>query len=945
MGRENGYILPVTIIFGLALSIMSIVYTQSIVSSSVTLDSKSYTTMAQEAANAGAAFANSCVSTNVTYWTSLTPATNCSGGASGSNNYTYSSSDLRSYFSVSTPNATPSNLKAISTGTVEILSGSTVVKKYTAITNVTLPASATDTPKATGNVITDFKSNRTDCAIANGKLYCWGSNDYYQLADGTTTARATPTLIGGALTGKTVSQVSVGDENVCAIADGLAYCWGRNTHYQIGDSTTTTRTTPTAIPGVLAGKLVSDISVSPSISVITLGGASYQNTCAVASGTAYCWGDNSKGQDAEYNRVCTLSVFGVCIIWTTYQTDTLTTPSYVYGYDSGDSSAVLYQKKADRIGAGSHLGCLTTQGNAYCWGKVSTFGGVNEPFALANDFSGKAIDPKSFAMSDNEMCAMANTDFVCYGASSAFSGSGVQPPTTQVSGANVTMNDSGEDLTTGFGTGTGRHCWINSGVAYCYGTDNTGTNYTTSIKPLLTSSGLANKIPTQIAAGVSHGCVVANGQLLCWGNGTSGRLADGNTANHTVNNATISGNGVIGTTDGTKAANGPISVGGSHSCGEVNGKVYCWGRNTYGQLGTGNNTDQSKPTSLTLAPGVYASKVSVGTSHSCAVGGGSLYCWGRNNNGQIGVGLSAATYNAPQLVGGLLAGKRVTDVEAGDTGTCAIANGQAFCWGLNTYGQVGDGTAVQRSSPVLISSAGYNVTAISMGTDHACAVANGDGYCWGRNDHGQLGINSLVNQSTPVKLTLGTAGAPLATNGMSPYVSSVSAGNGFSCAIINSTTSCWGYNLNGRTGLNTTAATNTLIPTALSGAAGSYYATAISSGDSHACAVLNGNSSATNGNLFCWGAGGSGRIGDGGNTDRATAVVVNGGNISGKSTINVSAGGSSTCSISNGNILCWGYGIDGQVGDGTSTSRLTPVLTGDYASSSTTYSTPNAVIY
>ncbi len=970
--RRNGYILPATILIGLGIAIMSGTFLQYTSLSSQNLNNQSYDSMAQDAADSGIAYANSCVTTGASAWSSLTPGTDCSGVSSGGSVYiNQQGTEWRSTFSVAAPTSVGQSLEVVSTGTVQILRGATVVQTYTGTSRTSYSNAITSLPVSAGESITAIKNDQSDCAIANGKLYCWGNNIFGQVGNGTTTSTGTPTLVGGALAGKTVTKVSVAYESVCAIADGTPYCWGNNGNSQLGDNTTTAKLVPTAnVPitssGPLNGKVVTDIGAASQnnpASIIWPFALASPHSCALtADGSVSCWGDGGFRQNTGGGMT---TIFFVPTGYYSYPS--YSAPTLVMGYS--DNTAPLAGTKSIRVGASSHDSCSVSQGKMICWGVQAPIGlwctsvlfsaawetlvpfnpcvgsysnGYDTGAIAGSALAGKFVDDNTWDVSADEGCTMANSDYVCFGTTPAFDlfwAGGYGAPWNAVTpNADVTDSDNGDSIPS-WGS-AGLYCMINKGQANCSaspfnGYSGTGTSGYQNFQPLITTTGLAGKVPTKIAAGQDHGCVVANGQLLCWGYGGGGVLADGNTGIHITNTATVTASGVIGTTNGTTAASGPISVGGGHACGVANGTLFCWGKNTNGQLGTGNTSDLSQPRAPSGIANRVVTKVSAGTSHTCAITDGTLYCWGLNSNGQLGLG-NTTSYTSPQLVGGSLAGKRVTDVSAGATGTCAIANGQAYCWGLNTNQQVGDGTTTQQTSPTQATGAagvltGKSITSISMGTSHACAVANADLYCWGNNANGRTGLNTTVGNANPTLVSGGTAGSPTGPNSTRPSVSMVSAGDDFTCAIINAKVSCWGDNANGRTGLNT-AVGNQLIPAVLSGTAGTYYATSISAGTTHACGVINGNSSQTNGNLYCWGDMTNGRVGNGGSSgNQLAATLINGGSVSGKSTTNVAVGSSSSCSVSNADILCWGAAANGRMGDvDVVTDNLTPNVTASY---------------
>ncbi|MBX3313773.1 MAG: hypothetical protein KF906_05575 [Actinobacteria bacterium] len=181
----------------------------------------------------------------------------------------------------------------------------------------------------------------------------------------------------------------------------------------------------------------------------------------------------------------------------------------------------------------------------------------------------------------------------------------------------------------------------------------------------------------------------------------------------------------------------------------------------------------------------------------------------------------------------------------------------------------------------------------------------------------QAGHNAIGHRlATRIANTIGADNlrAPDITTG-SPLadIRSITAGGGHTCALLtNGTAKCWGYNYDGRVGDGTT--TNRLTPTTVTGLTG---ATAITAGGGgHSCALL------TNGTAKCWGNNGSGQLGDGTTTNRLTPTTVTG--LTGATAI-TPGGGHSCALLTNGTAKCWGNNVDGQLGDGTTTNRLTPV--------------------
>ena len=290
--------------------------------------------------------------------------------------------------------------------------------------------------------------------------------------------------------------------------------------------------------------------------------------------------------------------------------------------------------------------------------------------------------------------------------------------------------------------------------------------------------------------------------------------------------------------------------------------------------------------------------VTVGDQHSCGLTtSGHAYCWGFGASGQLGDGTATQSIT-PVLVSGGLSFDRL---DAGNEHSCTVTTGgSAYCWGFNRFGKLGDGTTTQRDAPVLVSG-GHSFTSVSA-FQHTCGVTTGsDAYCWGLNSSGSLGDGTTTERHTPV----------LVSGGLS--FGAVEPGAGHTCGVTTTGTAyCWGHNGSGELGDGTT--TDRLIPVLVSGGLSF---TSVSSGGGYTCGVT------TTSDGYCWGSNFSGELGDGTTTDRLTPVLVSGG----LSFASVSAADSHTCGVTTtGDAYCWGVNPSGQLGDGTTTQRLTPTL-------------------
>ena len=244
----------------------------------------------------------------------------------------------------------------------------------------------------------------------------------------------------------------------------------------------------------------------------------------------------------------------------------------------------------------------------------------------------------------------------------------------------------------------------------------------------------------------------------------------------------------------------------------------------------------------------------------------------------------------------------VAAIAAGDDHTCALtASGGVKCWGTNWSGQLGDGTTDDRLTPVDVSGLSSGVTAIAASRYHTCALtASGGVKCWGTNWYGQLGDGTTDDRLTPVNVS-----------GLSSGVTAIAASRYHTCALtVSGGVMCWGA---GPLGDGTTDAR--LTPVDVSGLSSGV--TAIAAGGNHTCALT------ASGGVKCWGENAFGQLGDGTIDARLTPVDVSG--LSSGVTA-IAAGVSHTCALTvSGGVKCWGENGDGQLGNGTDYSRLTPV--------------------
>jgi alpha-tubulin suppressor-like RCC1 family protein len=337
-----------------------------------------------------------------------------------------------------------------------------------------------------------------------------------------------------------------------------------------------------------------------------------------------------------------------------------------------------------------------------------------------------------------------------------------------------------------------------------------------------------------------------------------------------------------------------VSAGGAHTCGiRANHTLWCWGLNNAGQLGIASNTSQKLPVQVGTAHDWL--QVSAGGAHTCGIrAGGALYCWGLNSSGQLGIA-SFTSQNTPQLLS-----TTWLQVSAGGAQTCAVrSNHTLWCWGRNTSGELGIGSNLNKNTPQQVGVA-TNWRQVSAGDRHTCAVQFGFTlWCWGSNLRGQLGIGSFTSKNTPQQVA------------SSSWVQ-VAAGGAHTCAVrFTGSLWCWGDNTFGQLGIGPSGAKTT--PQQVGSLTTWRF---VSAADVHTCALQ------ANHTLWCWGSNFFGQLGIGNHVSHSTPQQA--GFL--PPSVEVSAGGDSSCAITSGlSLWCWGSNLAGQLGIGNTISQDHPV--------------------
>ena len=634
------------------------------------------------------------------------------------------------------------------------------------------------------------------CALlSNGQMKCWGYNYYGQLGLGTTGNAPFPNLVTG-LDGPVVA-IAAGYMHTCAVlSGGSVQCWGMNDTYQTGNSSTTSNVlVPYQVPG---------------LSFVTSIAAGYYHTCVLeVTATIYCWGDNASGQlgnnttvssaapveswiDAPKalvaggNHTCALLAYsGEVMCWGDIINSTA--PNYVNGLTG-----------AKAISAGSTQVCaLLYSGGAQCWG-YNSYGQLGNDSTVDSLATPVSVSNLSFASGISaggiHTCAAISDGTVqCWG----YGGLGELGDNNTASSTIPTpvlsdfIPDAGVRKIV---SGANHTCaLLGDGTAACWGSNfdgqlGNGTNYATYNAAPTPVADLTHII--DLAAGQNHTCaLMADGSVACWGHDTYSSLPGCGQYNPCMFQPVVVGNvthaiaisaggnhtcALIydGTADcwgqnesfqncapanvnqlgcGIPVANvsqlSAISAGFNHTCGlYANGYVTCWGNNVSYDLGVSSDPYDTPVTVSNLA---FVNSISSGWEFSCATQfTGTVQCWGYNQNGQLGIGYTSNSSASPVTVSNLY---NATSVTAGYGSACAVtAYGYLYCWGDNSYGELGNGTTNPSYVPSNLDFWGTAVSA-SVGQESAAVLlANGTVQNWGTNNLGQLGDGNWSNSFAPI---------------------------------------------------------------------------------------------------------------------------------------------------------------------------------------------------
>ena len=361
----------------------------------------------------------------------------------------------------------------------------------------------------------------------------------------------------------------------------------------------------------------------------------------------------------------------------------------------------------------------------------------------------------------------------------------------------------------------------------------------------------------------------------------------------------------------------------------LDGRVYCWGSNSNGKIGSGNTSSALVPSAVKIS-GALVGKVikqiepSSAGNHSCVIASDDkAYCWGHNGFGQLGNNNTVNSLTPVAVdTAGVLASKTIKQIASGGISSCVIASDdKAYCWGSNNFGQLGNGNLKNSSTPTPVSTtgvlAGKTIKQITAGNSYFCVIASDDkAYCWGGGRRGALGNGStlslVISTPTPVSTTGVLAGKT---------IKQITAGTEFTCAIASDDKAyCWGSNSSGQLGNNSTINSGVPVAVNTSGVLAGKTIKQISAGSSHTCAI------ASDDKAYCWGSNSSGQLGNNSTINSGVPVAVNtSGVLAGKTIKQISAGSSHTCAIaSDDKAYCWGSNSSGQLGNNSTINSGVP---------------------
>ncbi len=738
------------------------------------------------------------------------------------------------------------------------------------------------------------------CALTtSGGVKCWGYGPEGTLGNGATPVRqATPVDVvatGGTGTLSGITQIAAGSAHNCALTtQGGVKCWGFGATGQLGNGATSNQSTPVDVVATGQGP------GGTALSGITQIAAGVGLTCALTTqGGVKCWGYGANGRLGNG------------------ATSNQSTPVDVVAAGQGQGGTAL--SGITQITTGRNHACaLTTSGGVACWG-------TGDDGQLGNG-STPVVQPTPVHV-------------VATGGTGTLSG--------------ITQIAAGGYHTCALTTPGGVTCW---GMGRWGQLGNGATPISQSTPVGVLGAGGSGSLSgiTGIAAGGIHTCAITTSRgLQCWGSGVAGRLGNGAESDQTTP-VDVLGAGAAGPLSGVTQ----VGMGWGHACSvTMQGRVACWGgHGNDGRLGNGAFVNQLTAVDVVGAgpQGGFPAALTVTATDATGSTSASVYMneaakpWFSYPNRLFTMGQEAqqiapavTSTNATRQfsVSGPLPASvtfdqatgrftgpaasawnfKATQITSGGNHTCALtSSGGVKCWGYGGDGALGNGDTSDQSTPVDVFATGgsgtlSNVTQIAAGAVHTCALTtSGRVKCWGYGAYGQLGNGATFNQSTPVDVVAtGQGPGGTALTG----ITQISTGTHHTCALTTSGgVKCWGWGERRQLGNDATSNQTTPVDVLATGQSfgGSPLSgiTQVTAGYDATCALT------TDGGVKCWGDG----------VPAPVDVLAAGGAAPLSGVARISAGLSYTCALTtSGGVKCWGRGDYGQLGDGATSYRSTPV--------------------
>jgi alpha-tubulin suppressor-like RCC1 family protein len=636
-----------------------------------------------------------------------------------------------------------------------------------------------------------WKFNNFVVAIkSDGSMWSWGQNYYGNLGLGTITNYnvVSPTQIGTS----SWSFVSSFRDHVLAIkADNTLWSWGANVWGELGQGDLNYRSSPVQIG---------------TSSWIAISAGNYHNLAIRSDNTLWAWGYNPNGELGQGDTIDRLSPVQIgTSSWSSVSAGYLCSFAikpdgtlWAWGKNRDGvlgQSDLIHRSSPVQIGGSWSSISAARQALALKPDKTLWVWGWNNNNLLGLGDENDRWSPVQLGLSswssvsagyyNSSLLKSNNTWWVCGYPSQA---NGYKSTLTQIGGS--TWKQVGNTVTASYGIKSDETFW---GIAEnAYGELGQGDAVLRS-KFVQVGSEINQWSDIATSRESSFGIRV-DGSLWAWGANSNGELGQGD--------AEYRSSPVQVATDRWKEIKF-TKFAGSNSISTMGLKedntLWVWGSNYYGQLGLGDIIRRSSPIQLgatgDFTPVSRWKFISLGgfqTSSFAIRSDGTLWAWGRNNNGQLGLN-DLIDRSSPVQVGT----SSWTFVESGDTSTYAIkSDGTLWSWGYNFNGELGQGDRIYRSSPVQVGTSLW--TSVSGGGDHTLAIrSDGTLWAWGRNNNGQLGLNDLIDRSSPVQV-----GIDVIPLNRSETWGSISAGQSYSVATkFDGTMWAWGLNGSGNLGL------------------------------------------------------------------------------------------------------------------------------------------------